>query len=263
MEVNGLESWIDFGGGPLFRLCFSLLALGLLRILFLTLWGAAQAYQQNPDRILPWKDMLVRTASWLVPVTHLVIRRPFYSAVSFAFHVGLIVTPLFLAAHVLLWRRALGFGWPALPQSWANWLTTAAIASGLALFAGRAGHRGARALSRGQDYLWPLLLIVPFLTGYGASNLALSPKAYQAVMLVHIYSGNLILVLIPFSKIAHCVLMPLSHLVTGISWKFPDGAGDRVAATLGHADCPSWVDKARLGAPKSRTAVHSVEVYAK
>ena len=60
-------------------------------------------------------------------------------------------------------------------------------------------------------------------------------------MLVHVYSANLILLLIPFSKIAHCVLTPLSQVVTAVAWKFPAGAGDRVAATLGYADRPTWL----------------------
>jgi len=48
------------------------------------------------------------------------------------------------------------------------------------------------------------------------------------------------------TKIAHCVLMPLSQVVTAVAWKFPAGAGAQVAATLGYADRPTWVLKARL-----------------
>jgi hypothetical protein len=43
------------------------------------------------------------------------------------------------------------------------------------------------------------------------------------------------------------VLVPLSQYVTAIAWKFPEGAGDRVAATLGHAGRPTWAEKSRLG----------------
>jgi nitrate reductase gamma subunit len=106
----------------------------------------------------------------------------------------------------------------------------------------------ARALSRRQDYLWPLLLVVPFATGYICSNATISPRTYQVMMLFHVYSGDLIMLMIPFTKIAHCVLAPLSQLVTAVSWKFVPCAGDRVAATLGRADRPSWTAKARLGA---------------
>jgi len=85
-------------------------------------------------------------------------------------------------------------------------------------------------------------------------NVGIVPKTYQSLMLVHVYSANLIMLLIPFTKIAHCVLAPLSQLVTAIAWKFPAGAGDRVAATLGYADRPTWLPKARL---EIATVVHS------
>jgi hypothetical protein len=90
-------------------------------------------------------------------------------------------------------------------------------------------------------------LVIPFVTGYICSNALIGPKAYQSMMLVHVYSADLILILIPFTKIAHCVLMPLSQLVTAVSWKFVPGAGAKVAATLGYADRPVWTEKSRLG----------------
>ncbi len=241
-----MEAWIDFGRGALFRLAFALMVLGLLRIFLLSVLGIAEAYRRSPDKIVPWKDVARRTVAWLVPVG-LWRRRPAYSVTSFLFHIGLISVPLLLAAHALLWRRSTGLPWPAMSQGWANWLTVLTIATGLGLFFGRVFLRASRALSRPQDYAWPLLLIIPFTTGYVCSNFAVSARTYQATMLLHIYTADLIMMMIPFSKIAHCVLAPLSQLVTAISWKFVPGAGDKVAMTLGHADQPSWTDKARLG----------------
>ena len=66
------------------------------------------------------------------------------------------------------------------------------------------------------------------------------------MMLLHVYSADAIMLMIPFTKLAHCVLAPLSQAVTAVAWKFPAGAGDRVAATLGYADRPSWLPGARL-----------------
>lgn len=242
-----MEAWLDFGRGTLFRLAFALMALGLLRIFILTIVGVVESYRRNPDKILPWKEIGKQTLGWLAPVRRLWRQRPFYGTASLLFHVGLLAVPVFLAAHVLLWKRSAGIAWPAIPQTVADWLTLLVIATGVALFLGRAIPAAARALSRLQDYMWPLLLVVPFATGYVCSHAALSPKAYQAVMLLHVYAADLILILIPFTKIAHCVLAPLSQLVTGVAWKFPAGAGDRVAATLGYADRPTWVEKARYG----------------
>ncbi len=241
-----MTGWIEFARGPLFRLCFALMFLGLLRILLLTLLGVREAYQRSSDKIVSWKEIRYQTLSWLFPVARLFRQRPIYSLFSFAFHVGMILTPIFLASHILLWRNSVGFGWPALPQRLANWLALLVIFAGLGLFLGRVLHPAARKLSGFQEFLWPLLLVMPFVTGYISSNVILFPRTYQELLLVHILSGDFILLLIPFTKLAHCMLAPLSQLVTGIAWKFPAGAGDRVAETLGFLDRPTWMPKARL-----------------
>ncbi|HVN05350.1 MAG TPA: hypothetical protein VMT86_13075 [Bryobacteraceae bacterium] len=247
-----MESWIEFGRGSLFRFAFVLMILGLGRLVVLTVAGLWEVWRDMPDRRLPWADIRRNTAGWLFPVGRLWRRRPVYSTVSFAFHVGLLVVPLTLAAHLLLWKRTVGAAWPAIPQPLANWLTVLAIATGAALFVMRAAHAPTRALSRAQDMLWPLLLIVPFSTGFLCSNAVLSPPAYRTLMLLHIYAGDLILLLIPFTKIAHCVLAPFSQLVGAMSWKLAPGAGDRVAATLGYAEQPTWIAGSRVAGSGAR-----------
>ena len=249
-----MEFWIDFGRGPLFRLAFVLMVLGLFRIFLLTVVEIAEAYRRNADRIINWREVAIQTVEWLIPVRRLWRQRPVYSSVSFLFHVGLLVVPLFLTAHVLLWKRTVGVSWPAVPQALADVLTLVVVVCGVALFIGRVWHQAARRLSRSQDYLWPLVLVVPFATGYACSNLALGPNAYDVLMLLHVYMADLILLLIPFTKIAHCVLAPLSQVVSAVAWKFPVGAGDRVAATLGYAERPTWVEKARLRQSGSASA---------
>jgi nitrate reductase gamma subunit len=247
-----LEAWTEFGRGPLFRLAFALMVLGLARILLLTAAGVVEALRRNPDRIVAWRDTANQTLAWLFPLRRLWASRPIYSVVSFVFHAGLLLVPVFLGAHILLWKGATGVSWPLLPQVAADWLSLTTAAAALALFLGRVLHRGARALSRLQDYAWPLLLAIPFITGYICSNVVIAPETYQALMLIHIYAGNLIMAMIPFTKIAHCALLPLSQVVTSVAWKFPAGAGDKIAATLGHADHPSWAARGRAGVPAPR-----------
>jgi nitrate reductase gamma subunit len=244
-----MQAWIDFARGPLFRLSFALMLLGLARIFVLTLAGLAEAYRASSDRIVPWRQVARQTTGWLVPVLRFWRLRPAYGSLSLIFHVGLLVVPLFFAAHVLLWKSAVGFAWPALPQPAANWMTLVAIAAGVGLIGGRLFHGGARALSRFQDFIWVPLLLVPFVTGYACANLHVAPKLYRQIMFLHVWSADLIMLLVPFTKIAHCVLAPLSQAVTAVAWKFPPGAGERVAATLGYADRPCWLEKSRLEPP--------------
>jgi nitrate reductase gamma subunit len=244
-----VDRWIEFGRGPLFRLTFSLLVLGLLRLVVFSLVGIVEAYRRSSDRIVPWRDVTRQTLGWLVPWGRLLRGRPVYSTISFVWHVGLLGVPLFLSAHVQLARQSLGIGWPVLSQGLADGLGLLTIAGALALFAGRVLQPGARALSRPQDHAWPLVLALPFVTGYLCANVALGPGAYRISMLVHVYSADLIMALIPFTKAAHCVLAPLSQVVTAVSWKLVPGAGARVAATLGHAHRPSWLEGSRAAAP--------------
>ncbi len=247
-----MEAWIEFGRGPLFRLTFGLMVLGLLRIFALTLWGLHEAYHSNPDKIINWRELFRQAIGWLIPIGRLCRKRPIYSLVSFLFHIGLILVPLFYSAHVLLWKRSVGISWFDLPQGLADLLTVLTIVTGIGLFLGRVFHRGARSISRGQDVLWPPLLVIPFITGFICANGDVVPATYQFLMLLHVYSADLIMVMIPFTKVAHCVLMPLSQFVTGLGWKFRCGAGDQVIDTLGYHERPTWVEKPRLGSNPPR-----------
>ena len=227
-----MEAILDFARGTLFRLTFALMILGLLRILVLDLWGLIEAYSRAGDKTVPWGSAVRKTINWLIPINRAAKTRPLYSIFSILFHVGLILVPIFLYAHVQLWKGSLGFGWFTLSKSWADILTVSTVVFAILLFIGRVASKESRFISRKQDYLWPLLLIVPFITGFICANLAVSPEGYQAAMLIHILSGELIFVLLPFTKIAHCVIMPLSQFIIAVAWRFPPGTDDDVVTTL-------------------------------
>ena len=233
-----METTLEFVRGPLFRLTFAILLLGLARLFFLELAGMIAAYLKAGDKNIPWGATFKKTVAWLLPVRRVWHVRPIYSVISVLFHLGLLVTPIFLFAHVQLWKTSIGIGWWTLSPAVADWLTIAAIVFGLALFVGRVGSQAARSISRPQDYLWPLILIVPFISGFLCSNVMLSPSLYQILMLVHVLSAEVIFVMIPFTKIAHCILMPLSQTVSALAWKFPARVDDDVCTTLNKKGAP-------------------------
>mgnify|MGYP000665194020 CR=1 FL=1 len=57
-------------------------------------------------------------------------------------------------------------------------------------------------------------------------------------MLTHLLLGNLALILTPMTKIVHCVLGPLTQLLSEVAWHFPADSGRRVAAVLGKENEP-------------------------
>jgi nitrate reductase gamma subunit len=140
----------------------------------------------------------------------------------------MIVTPLFLGTHIILWERDLGVGWPAISNGLADYLTLIAIAAGILLFVERVGSKSSRRLSRPNDYLWPLLITVPFISGYLAMHPHLNPFVYSATMFVHVMSANLIFVLIPFTKLSHVALFPTTQLISELGWYLEPESGRRV-----------------------------------
>lgn len=233
-----MDAVLDFARGPLFRFTFAVMVLGLLRILVLDIIAAISAYHKAGDKTMPWRLVIRRSLEWFVPVRRMFHNRPVYSIYSILFHVGLLLVPTFLFAHVQLWEKAIGIAWPALPETVADILTVTTIVFALLLFASRLAKRTSSFLSRKQDYFWPLLSILPFITGFICANLSVRPAVYQVFMLMHILSGELVFVLIPFTKIAHCVLMPMSQVICTLAWKFPPETDDKVCTTLGKKGAP-------------------------
>jgi len=227
-----MESMLEFARGPLFRFSIIIMILGLARLLALDLYSIFRAHQKAGDKTIPWGLIISRSIDWLFPVKRIAHNRPIYSIFSILFHVGLLLVPLFLFAHIQLWEKGIGFSWPALPYNWAYWLTISTIVFAVLLIIGRIFNKSSSFISRKQDFLWPVLLLIPFVTGFVCSHLSVSPSNYQFFMLIHVLSGNLIFLLMPFTKIAHCVLMPLSQVICALAWKFPAETDDKICTTL-------------------------------
>ncbi len=233
-----MDTLIDFGRGPLFRFAVALAVLGLLRHAVLSLWGMRQVLRRAGDKRLALGQVVARTFVHLNPVRYFTGNRGFYSVLSTAFHVGVILVPVFLLGHVRLWRRGMGIGWPALPMSVADALTLLTLATGVLLVIGRAWFVASRQMSRPQDWLLPPLIALEFLSGYLLAHPGSNPIGLQSLTLIHVGVGDLLLLVTPFTKIAHCAMLPFSQLVSEMAWRFVPGAGHDVVKTLGKEGQP-------------------------
>jgi nitrate reductase gamma subunit len=232
-----MDLWIETARGPLFRIALTVLILGLTYRVVVVVFQIAAAWLRAADRRLPGAEIVAATLGWLLPV-RLLRSRPVYSAASFLFHVGMIVVPLFLAGHVALLVGILPGGWPTLSPSVADVLTLACLAALVVLLVGRVGVKPARRLTRTQDVILLVVLLLTVLFGYLAAHPTQSPFGARAVLLFHILGGNLVLVLIPTTKIAHCVLYPFTQLLFQLGWHFPAQTGRHVAMALAKEDEP-------------------------
>jgi len=232
-----MDLWIETARGPFFRVALTIMILGLGYRVVVVVLQIATAWRRAADRRLPGMDIAAATLGWLVPV-RLLRSRPVYSAASFLFHVGVIVVPLFLVGHAALLAGILPRGWPTLNSTVADGLTLACLAALVVLLVGRVAVKSARKLTRTQDAVILVVLLVTVLFGFLAAHPTQSPFDARAMLLFHILGGNLVLVLIPTTKIAHCVLYPFTQLLFQLGWHFPAESGRHVAIALAKEDEP-------------------------
>lgn len=224
--------WLEWARGPAFIFSLFFMILGLVRHLALTLWNMVQTWRRAGDKNLPIYQIWQSTLQWLLPLGR-IRQNPLFSLTSMIFHIAILIVPLFLAGHIALWFRNTGLSWPAIPNALADILTVVAVIMAAALVVQRLSAKSTRVLSRLQDYILPPVIALPFISGFLVMHPAFNPFSYSTVLFIHVMSANLIMVLIPLTKLTHVVLLPGVQLITELGWHWPADAGSRLAVALG------------------------------
>lgn len=241
-----LQGALRIAEGPLFRFAIALALLGLGRMVLLGASDLVAAFLVESDRTV-YRRKLRLHALWLVfpsIVAHEL--HGFRSGARFAYHLALdavsllfrtlvVILPVFLVAHVYLWERALGIGWPALPGRTADALSIVTLVSGVTVFLGRIYSPVLRRVEPVWSFFKPVLLLIPFLTGTLARHPTWSPLDYHVVLLIHVLSAAVVLALLPFARLLSSVHTPLTVVAPDAAWRFATepAAGPAAAGTEG------------------------------
>jgi nitrate reductase gamma subunit len=232
-----MDFWIDLALGPMFTIAAAVFVLGLGYRFIALLVQLVQAWRRAGDPRVPVGDVARATLGWVVP-RRLLSQRPVAGVASVLFHFGVVLVPIFLAGHAALLFGGIPAWWPVMPAVLADVLTLLAVAAALVLFIGRVGSRTARHLTRVSDLVLLVAIVVVLLSGFFSVHAAVAPFSARTMVLIHALAGNLLLIAIPVSTVAHCVLFPLSQLVFQLGWHFPAASGRHVAQALGKENEP-------------------------
>ena len=130
--------------------------------------------------------------------------------VSIIFHVCLVVTPIFVMGHNILLDMSFGISLISFPEQISDIMTKFVIAGGLIFFMRRLFLRRVRMISTAYDFILLLVAVAPFLTGFLAYHHIFN---YNIMIILHILCGELMLVMIPFSKFFHMVFFFISRFM--------------------------------------------------
>jgi len=158
------------------------------------------------------KSALFSMLHWGMPFGSTVMRKNrLLTIVGFLFHAGLLVLPFFLLAHVILFYEAWGLSWPTLPGWLADAATLFVAAACVFFLIRRVMSPEMRYISTPMDYCIPMLILIPFISGFLASH---SLPGFKVCHIVHILSGEFLLSAIPFTRLTHMLFGFFTRIYT-------------------------------------------------
>jgi len=150
---------------------------------------------------------------WMVPWGSASMRlQPLFTLMVFVFHVTLLSVPLFFYAHNILWDEAFGISLWSMPNLWADAMSVSLIGAIIYLVIRRIVRSEVRILTGAWDYILLGITALPFMTGFLAFH-QLGP--YEPLMIAHVLTGELLLLLIPFTKLGHMLLFFFTRAFIG------------------------------------------------
>ncbi len=194
------QQFLDFLRGPGLQISTAVFALGMVyRILHLLMLG------RKKDLALPrgseWGPGLRTVWHRSFSSIRLSSRGYFILVAGYIFHIGFLITLLFFSQHIEMFRKIFGFGWPALPPGLITITAILSLAAMVALLLHRLIDPVKRTISDFQDYLTWALTFLPLITGLIVGQ-AIGLN-YQDKLILHIGSVELLMIVIPFTKLAH------------------------------------------------------------
>jgi len=156
-----------------------------------------------------WKTILSRSYSYKIPST----RAALTYFTGYIFHIGLLITVLFLIPHIEIWKSLFNFGWPGLPTSVIDLVAVITMLALLVLLFDRITNPVKRQLTTAKDYLAWLVTFLPLMTGYLTYHHMWFP--YSQMLALHILSVELLMVVLPFTKLIHSVTIFISRWYNG------------------------------------------------
>lgn len=146
---------------------------------------------------------------WISPFGSRNMRNhPVMTLVAFTFHICLFVVPLFLSAHILLIKESWDISWWWMPDPVADAMTWIVIGCCLFFAGRRIILRDVRYLSSISDYILLVVVALPFISGLWVYH---QWPAFPEMMLVHMAAGEIMLMIIPFTKLSHMLFFPFTR----------------------------------------------------
>jgi nitrate reductase gamma subunit len=208
---------LDLARGPILQASIYILILG-------TLWRLFGIYflQRKPMLSAPRQNAgvgaalrMIATRSVGAPAFKESSKLP--KVLGYTMHIGLFVVVFLFVPHIVFIKDIFGIGWPGIPNSAIYFVGVVTVATSIILIIRRMTHPVLKQISNFDDYFSWLVTVLPLLTGL-IMPIRFGVR-YETLLAIHILSVALLLVWLPFSKLAHAFLVFYSRGTMGVQFE--------------------------------------------
>jgi nitrate reductase gamma subunit len=201
----------NFASGPLVWIAFIVFIGGMVYQLVTLLKSAKKDKVIYP--YMSAKYGLRSLFHWIIPFASTNMRKRYETTiVTFAFHLCLILVPIFLTAHVAMVSFAWGAKWGTLSDGAADWMTILVVLAAIFFLVRRWMLPEVRFVTYASDYLLLAIAAAPFITGFMAH---MQWFDYETMVVIHMISGAVMLMAIPFTRLSHMLFFPFTRAYMG------------------------------------------------
>ena len=198
--------------GPAFNVAVAIFVIGVVaRLLEILLLGRAPSHSEpKGSQVGPGIAEIFKRS---VPLPDIVKRGAVTLVGGYIFHIGLFITIFLFVPHIEFINSVFGVRWPGLPNPVVDAVTVVTMVALFVLLVHRVRHPVKRMLSTYEDYLTWLVTFLPILTGWLAYHRIVNP--YPLVLGLHILSVEVLMVVLPFTKLMHTFTVFISRWYNG------------------------------------------------
>ncbi|MFH2130644.1 MAG: sulfate respiration complex protein HmcE [bacterium] len=214
----------EFVTGPLAWLAFGVFFIGLTVRIILYIRGLDWKMDRVTYRVntsYGIRGAIRSVVSWLIPFgtggwkTH-----PVFTVITFGFHLSLLISAIFLPAHNFILKRKWGVSLFTIPEVVGDMMAILVMIAVVMFIVRRLVLPEVRILTTAYDYLILAIAVAPFITGFIAYHQIFE---YKLWLILHILSGEILLIAIPFTKLSHFVLFFMSRIQIGMDFGIKRG----------------------------------------
>ena len=207
-----MDSVYFFLKGPMMWISFIVFIIGIIYQVY-RIFSLAQKKESFIFSFLSLKYGLRSIWHWIVPFAATNMREQrAMTVIGFAFHICLLLAPVFLMAHIVLLNEAFNISYWALPKILADIMAVIVVTGCVFFLVRRIVRPEVRFVTSVSDYILLLIVALPFISGLWS---VYQFPGYSYALLVHMFSGQVMLMAIPFTRFIHMVFGAFSRAYTG------------------------------------------------